>query len=443
MIQKFEKKQSYMQYLKSMAPSVMTMVLLSFYTAIDGFFAARYAGSDALAGINIAIPLTCIVFGVSVMMAAGSGAVIGELLGRKDERRASGIFSMISAVLLLFSLLFTACGLLFLEEISVLLGASSRLLPYVRPYAALIFLSSVSMSFKLFFEYIVRCEGYASYGLLMSAVGIVLNVVLDWLLTGVLPLGTLGAGIGTALSVTASAVLGLLHFLRRSRLCFCRPLWDGRILLKTFTNGSSEMLTEFSTGIVTFLFNLMAMKYYQEDGVAAVTILMNVYYFFISFYMGIAAGIAPVISYSLGAGSRSKIRETLRYSFRTLLLSAFLITALSFFARTYIISLFVSSGRVFAISEHALKLFSALFLMIGWNVFFSGYFTALGCGLISAVISTMRSLILTVFFIFLLPLLFGADGLWLAMPAADLFTLLLSFLLYFRYGRNPVLPENH
>lgn len=428
---------SYGQYLKSLLPSVLTMIFLSFYTTIDGFFVSRDAGSDALAGINIVIPITCVTFGVAVMLATGAGAIIGEHLGRGEMEQANRIFSFMCLVLLAFSVAFTALGVAFLRPIAVLLGSSERLMPHVLPYALVVFLGTVPMAFKLFFEYLVRSDGNSKVGLAMSVAGLVLNVGLDYLFVGVFGLGTLGAAWGTTLSITASALIGLVYFLRLGNIRFARPKADAKVLLKSCTNGSSEMFTEFSTGITTLLFNLMVMKYFGEDGVAAVTIIMYIYYFFISFYMGIAVAVAPVVSYNVGAQNPDKIREMLRYSFRTIAVTAALILAASLLWGQAIIHLFVQSGNVFDITWQALRLFSPVFVFIGFNVFLSGYFTALGNGLTSAVISLLRSLVLVVVFIAVLSLLLEENGIWLTMPFSEAATVLVAAQLYRMQGRPP------
>ena len=438
MIGAFAKPMSYGQYLKSLLPSVLTMIFLSFYTTIDGFFVSRYAGSDALAGINIVIPITCVTFGVAVMLATGAGAIIGEHLGRNEVEQASRVFSFMCLVLLAFSAAFTALGVAFLRPIAVLLGSSERLMPHVLPYALVVFLGTVPMAFKLFFEYLVRSDGNSKVGLAMLVVGLVLNVGLDYLFVGVFRLGTLGAAWGTTLSITASALIGLVYFLRFGNIRFARPKADGRVLLKSCTNGSSEMFTEFSTGITTLLFNLLVMKYFGEDGVAAVTIIMYIYYFFISFYMGIAVAVAPVVSYNVGAEKPRKIREMLRYSFCTIAITAVLILAASLLGGPAIIHLFVQSGNVYDITWQALRLFSPVFVFIGFNVFLSGYFTALGNGLTSAVISLLRSLVLVVLFIAVLPLLLQENGIWLTMPFSEAVTVLVALQLYRMQGRPPV-----
>ena len=431
----FETKMTYFQFLRYLVPSVLTMIFLSFYTTIDGFFVSKYAGSDALAGINIVIPITCIIFGVSVMLATGAGAIIGEKLGQKKEQEANEIFSFISIVLLVFSIIFTFVGIIFLKEICIFLGSSTRLLEHVLPYAFVIFLGTIPMSFKLFFEYLVRTDGRSNIGMLMSMTGLILNVVLDYIFVALFDMGTLGAAWGTFLSITVSMLIGLGYFLKYSHIKFCKPRLNWTVLFKSCTNGSSEMLTEMSTGITTFLFNLIIMKFFGEDGIAAVTIIRYIYYFFISFYMGIAVAIAPVVSYNVGSRNHTKIKETTRYSFITIALSSVLILAVSLLCGKQIIHLFVDGGNVFTLTWDGLKLFSPVFLFIGLNVFLSGYFTALGNGFISALISSLRSLILVVVFILILPNIIGVSGVWITMPLAEATTIFIAIYLYQTYGK--------
>lgn len=441
MIENFERKMNYVQYFKNLLPSVLTMIFLSFYTTIDGFFVSRYAGSNALAGINIVIPVTCVTFGVAVMLATGAGAVIGEKLGQKKDGEANEIFSFICMVLLIFSIVFTAAGVVFVDEIAVLLGSNEALMKHVVPYALVVFIGTIPMAFKLFFEYLVRNDGNPKIGLIMSVTGLILNVFLDYLFVGIYRMGTFGAAWGTTLSISVSAMIGLVYFLKFSHIRFTRPKIRWKVLLKSCTNGSSEMLTEFSTGITTFLFNIIIMSYFGEDGVAAVTIIMYIYYFFIAFYMGVAVATAPIVSYNLGAENYDKIRETLRHSFITIAVSSALVVAISYLGGKGIIGIFSQPGHVFDITWEGLKLFALVFVFIGVNVFLSGYFTALGNGLVSAVISFLRSFVLVVAFIILLPKFIGVSGVWLTMPLAETVTVIVALILFFKLGRVSIIKE--
>ena len=432
----FEKKMSYGQYIKYLMPSIMTMIFLSFYTTIDGFFLSKYAGSDALAAVNIVIPITCVIFGTAVMLASGAGAIIGEYMGRDDYEKANKVFTLSTVSLVIFSVVFTVIGIWFLRPISAFLGAGERLMEHVLPYAFIVFVGTLPMAFKLFFEYLVRTDGNPKIGLFMSFAGLILNVILDFVFVGIFKMGTLGAALGTTISISISALIGLIYFLKFSKLKFVKFDWDIKTLVKSCANGSSEMLTELSTGITTLLFNIIVMKYFGEDGVAAVTIIMYIYYFFIAFYMGISVATAPVISYNYGANNREKIKETLKYSFITIGITAVLIQLILYFGGSFIIGLFVSEGHVYELTVWALKLFSPVFIFIGINVFMSGYFTALGDGVNSALISTLRSLIFVIIFIIILPKIMGVNGIWITMPLSEIVTVFISMIIYKRNGLN-------
>ncbi len=431
----FSKPMSYRQFIRYLMPSIMTMIFLSFYTTIDGFFVSKYAGSDALAAINIVIPITCVVFGTSVMLATGAGAIIGEHLGRKDQQKADEIFSMVSAVLLILAVVFSILGIAFLRPIAMLLGASEKLMEHVLPYEFVVFAGTIPMSFKLFFEYLVRTDGSPQVALKMSTVGLILNVVLDYIFVGVCRLGTFGAALGTVFSIAASAVIGLIYFARHSNIRFRKFTFNWGVLWHSCTNGSSEMLTELSTGITTLLFNLIIMQKLGEDGIAAVTIIMYIYYFFIAFYMGIAVAAAPVVSYNYGADNKKKIEETIKYSFITIAVTAVLILGILYVGGDAIIRIFIDSGHVYELTKTALVYFSPVFIFIGVNVFLSGYFTALGDGLTSAVISSLRSLVFVILYIFIVPPIVGVNGVWMTMPLAEVSTILISLVLYFKKGR--------
>lgn len=422
---------TFRNYVRNASISVLSMVFLSFYTTFDGFFVSRAAGSDALAAINIVVPLTCLLFGLAVMLATGAGAIIGKRLGEGRKREADELFSFITTVLFVFSAVLTLVILCFPARTARLLGSSERLDPHVIPYLISMAAGFVPMAFKLYFEYLARTDNHPKVALFMSFSGLVLNIIMDYIFVMVLDMGTFGAGLGSTLSMTFSAAVGFMHFLRGRNLRFVRFRSEWKSLGHSMTNGSSEMMSELSTGIATLLFNLISMRLYQEEGVAAVTVVMYVYYFFIAFYMGLAVSAAPVISYDYGAGDEKAIRRMLSLSVKTILASSAVIFLFALLSSSLISSIF-GTGEL---CIRALVLTSPVYLFCGINVFFSSYFTALSDGLSSAVISTLRSLIFVAAFIFILPLAIGGDGLWLTLAAADAATIPVTLFLYFRKGR--------
>lgn len=425
----------YGAYLRNAAPSVLSMVFLSFYTTIDGFFVSREAGPDALAAVNIAIPVACLFYGIAVMMATGAGAIIGERLGAGEKKRADNLFSFASACLLGAATLITVLGLVFIEPLMDLLGSTERLDPHVRPYLTCVLAGTIPLSFKLYLEYMCRTDGCPKTAMWMSFSGLAINFVLDYIFVVPMGLGALGAGLGTTLSMALSCLIGVVHFAKRKNLAVgrFRPVW--RDLAKSCSNGMSEMFSEMSTGITTLAFNHIVMRFYGEDGVAAVTVVMYVYYFFISFYMGLSVAAAPHVSYDLGARDYQSIRRTLRYSFSTLAAASVVLTLASAAFAGPIASLFLEPSAAWDITVVGLRWTSLVFATAGFNVFMSAYFTAIGDGVSSAVISSLRAFALVVPALVLLPGIFGSWAIWLAMPLADALTSAVSWSLYAAKGR--------
>lgn len=431
----FSKKQSYKEFLRYLLPSITTMIFLSFYTTIDGFFVSRFVNSDALASINIVIPITCIVFGIAVMLATGSGALVGIKMGEKDEEGANQLFSFITLVLLVIGIVFTILSTIFLEPILMFLGTTERLLPYAKTYGLVTVLMTIPMMFKLYFEYYARVDGSPKVALIMSSLGLILNIVFDFLFIVIFNMGILGAGLGTYISITISGIIGLIYFVgSKSNLTFIKSKANFIALFNSCYNGSSEMFTELSTGITTFLFNKSILVFSGENGIAAMSIIIYMYYFFIAVYFGIAVGISPMISYNFGAKNKEKVKESLKHSFVTIGWSSIVIFIISMFLGKDIIGLFTKDIEVYNIATEGIKLFSYGFLLIGINIFMSGYFTAIGNGHISAIISGFRSLIFVVVTIVILPKIIGVNGIWLAIPIAEFLTIFFSITFYKKKG---------
>ena len=432
----FTKKYTYPQFLKYIFPSIATMIFLSFYTTIDGFFVSRYVNADALASINIIIPITCVFFGISVMLATGSGALVSIKLGEKNKEQANKLFSFITIFLLILGIIMTLLGLMFLEKILKFLGATDKLMPYVKPYGFLTMLMTIPMMFKLYFEYYARADGNPKLSLVMSTLGLGLNIVFDYIFIDILDMGIFGAGLGTFSSITISAIIGFIYFIsNKSNLKFVKTSINIEELINSFYNGSSEMFTELSTGITTFMFNKSLLLIVGENGVAAMSIITYMYYFFIAVYFGVTVGISPIISYNFGAKNKEKINESLKYSFMTIIWTSILIFLVSMIGGKYIIGMFTMDKNVYDIASHGIKLFSWGFLIIGFNIFISGYFTAIGNGKISAIISILRSLVFVIISVGILPKFIGIDGIWISIPISEFMTIILSTYFYIKNGR--------
>lgn len=442
-MQLFSNKITPAAFFKLAAPAVGSMIFMALYTIVDGIFVSRLVGTDALASINIMMPLINLTFGVAIMIAAGGSAVVGLMLGQKREADACSAFSALLAAGLLIGFLMALPLALFQRQFVRLLGATPALYGYCYTYGFLLSLSIPVAIVKSLLEYFTRTDGNASFSMWMSVIGGITNILLDWLFIGPMGMGIAGAALGTVAGYGVSLLMGLGYFLRkRSGLRFSKPRLRAGTLLKVFSNGSSEMVTELSTGVTTLLFNLVTLRWMGENGIAAISIILYVHFLLNSVYLGFICGVAPAISYNHGAGDHPQLRRIVRYSRIFLLASSGMVFFFCIFFTPVLVGVFTpASSPVFPVASHGLRLFAPTFLFIGVNVFASGLFTAFGNGGISALLSFLRAFLFPIPGVLLLPYLLEADGVWVATPAAELLTLGFSlwFLWYFRhryhYGR--------
>lgn len=428
---------SYGKYIRYLLPSVISMVFLSFYTTVDGFFVSRFVDSNALAAINIVLPITCIFFGIAIMLATGAGAVVGIRQGEGRHQEADRFFSFVVAALMIIIIILTISIGIFLEPILKLCGSTQILMPYTIPYGKCLVAMTPAMILKLFFEYFARIDGHPSVSMAMSVCGLILNILLDFIFVVPLNMGILGAGIATTIAMYISAAIGVFHFISgRSNLRFVKPKLEIKKFFQACYNGISEMMTELSTGVTTLLFNLTLLRYSGENGVAAMSIITYFYYFFTSVYFGITVAAQPVVSYNIGARAQWKLKQIVRQSLAATAICAVFITAISFFFAKPFVMIFTLDPALLDITVPGFKIFCTAFLLCGINIFISGYFTAIGNGGLSALVSFCRSLIFVVLFLETLPLLMGISGVWSTIPVAEIATAILSIPLFKNFNRH-------
>lgn len=424
---------SYPRFLKYVLPSILSMMALSFFTTVDGFFVSRFVGPNPLAAINIVIPYCCLVYAISLMLASGAGAYVSMKMGEGQPEEARQLFSYMFRLICIIGAAVTAVFLVFLKPAMVFLGSTPALLPYTMIYGGVTVLSTLPMMMKLFFEFFARVDGAPKLSFWMSAVGLALNIALDYLFVVPLNLGILGAALGTAISIAVSALMGLVHFASsRAQLKFCRSHRQKGFFLRSCINGSSQFLTEISTGVVTYLFNIQILKYRGELGISAVTIITFMYYFYISIYMGLASGASPLVSYGVGSRDREGSLRITRFCYGSLVWMSLAIFALSLGCGHMVNSIFSDEEALLSIADYGNRLFSSCYLFAGINVLTAALLTAVDRGTAAAVISTLRCLLFPAAAMLLLPLLWGEAGVWLAIPAGELLTVAASLFLTLR-----------
>lgn len=426
--------------LKFAMPTVAMMVLLNLYTMVDGIFVTRFIGTNAASSINIIWPFVNLTMGIGIMLATGGTAVVAKKLGQNREKEALSDFTFLVIVGLIISIIIAVLGIVFLEDIALLLGATPLLLKDSCTYGFYWIVLTPLTILKSIFEYFFVTAGRPKLGLLTSVMGGLTNVVLDYLLIVVFQFGIGGASLASVMSEFLPCVIGLVFYCnKKNAIHFVKPKFNFKVLTKSCSIGASEMITNVSTGITTFLFNIALLKFAGEDGVAAITIIIYVDMLMIGLCLGFTSGVAPVISYNYGSQNRPQIRRLIHYCLK--LMGIFSILAFAFIegAAPALIGIFVDPGtHVYNIGINGLRIYALGFILKGFNTFIAGMFAAFSNGPVSAVLSFLKNLGLLGTGIILLPYAFGLGGVWMAVPIAESITAVIALILFIvfagRYG---------
>lgn len=409
-------------------PTYLTSLFNTVYTIVDGIFVAAYVGSNALAAINLVYPLVNILTAVALAFGAG-GSALATLGGAKDKQRASRIFSTSILAALLLGGAITGGILANYDAVLRFLGAGAATMSAAKTYANCWLFAFPAAMGKELLTYFVRADGDPRFSLFLALSGGVTNIVLDWLLVGLLGQGILGAGLATALGLIVSCLLGLYYFKKKRRYLD----WSWRIDLKeavrSMINGASEMVDQLAIAVTTVVFNKTALSLAGNDGMAAVSIIMYVQYLFIGVYFGSSMGLAPQLSHAYGEGKLDVCQKLEQYAGRFLLVATPVIGLVTYFSAPAAVAMF-AQGAVYDLAVKGMRLYGLAFLFAGINIYTAVKLTAYGRGHLAGLITFSRSFAGLLLFLILLPKIWGLTGLWLAVPAAELTTLLLAWPLF-------------
>ena len=409
-------------------PTTIMMVVMSLYTIVDGVFVSRYVSTNALSSINIVYPVINIVLGISVMLSTGSSAIVAKKMGEGRPDSARQTFTTIILLNIGLGLVIALFGNLAAVPLSRLLGASELLLEDCVTYLRWQLAFAPALMLQILFQMYFVTEGRPGIGLFLTLLAGVSNALLDYLLIVPLGLGIAGAAIATVTGYMIPAVIGLLYFAcSRRSLWLVRPRMERGELKDTCINGSSEMVTNLSSGIITFLFNLAMMHFAGEDGVAAITIIQYSQFLLNALFMGFSQGVSPVISFNYGSKNHNQLKQVFRTSLIFTAVTSLATFLLAQVTGSLVVGVFSRPGTaVYALARHGFTIFAFSFLFSGLTIFASALFTALSDGRISAVISFVRTFGLIITSLLVLPFLIGIDGVWLAIPIAEFGGVMLS-----------------
>ncbi len=415
-------------------PSMVMMVFTSIYGVVDGFFVSNFVGKTPFAAVNFIMPFLMILGTLGFMFGTGGSAIVSKTMGEGKMKEASSYFSLLVYTSAVLGIVISALGFIFIRPIAAALGAEGQMLDDCVVYGRIILLANPAFILQMEFQSFFITAEKPQLGLITTVIAGVTNMVLDFLLVGVIPLGLVGAAAATAVSQLIGGVIPIIYFASKnsSLLRLTKCSFNARVLLKTCTNGSSELMSNISMSLVGMLYNIQLLRYAGENGVAAYGVMMYVNMIFIAIFIGYSIGTAPVIGYHFGAQNHSELHGLLKKSLSIIGVSAVMMLASAWALSSPLSALFVGYDKeLFELTKNGFFIFSFSFLFAGFAIFFSGFFTALSDGLTSAVISFLRTLVFQIAAVLLLPILLGIDGIWISIVVAEVMAVLVGILFLF------------
>ena len=429
---------TYKKLLRFTFPSIIMMILTSFYGVVDGVFVSNFVGAEAFAAVNIIMPFLMILGAIGFMVGTGGSALVALTFGTGDEKKAQEIFSLLVYVLIAVGLLFTVAGEIFLVPMAKLLGADEALLPHCVRYGRILLLALIPFMLQNTFQSFLVVAERPQFGLVITIAAGLTNMILDAFFIAVLRLGIPGAAAATMISQSIGGLIPLVYFIcpNKSRLRLGKTHMDVSALVKACTNGSSEFMTNISMSVVNMLYNWQLMRLAGANGVAVYGVIMYVSFIFAAVFIGYSMGSAPIVGYHYGAGNKDELKGLLKKSIRIIVIFEAVLTLTAELIAPLLAGIFVRyDAQLFEMTVQALRAYSLSFLLTGFNLYASSFFTALNNGFVSAAISFCRTMLFETSAVLVLPFLFGVSGIWYSICAAEVMAFLLALSFFVRKAK--------
>ena len=414
-------------------PTIVMMVFMSMYIMVDGIFVANFVSPDALAGLNLVVPFTNILASAAVLVGAGGSVVISRKLGGGKDKEAKEEFSAIVLLTVLFGAAVTVLGVIFADPVLNLLGTPESLYQVAYDYYSVLVLFAIPTLLQVQFQYFFVAAGAPTLGMVCVIAGGVTHIILDYVFILLCGMDIRGAALATGIGYSVPSVVGLAWFAfnRKGMLNFIAPRLRLATLRECVNNGFGSMIINVAGGVVTLLFNRTVVVYLHEIGISAASIVLYARFMLNSVLSGYSSGVAPVISFNYGRKDLEQVRFLFRTSLKAVLAGSVLVYLSSLLLGDSIVSLFASGEpELTELARRGIFLFAFSYLFSGVNTFATSLFSALNKGMTSAFMACTNTFVFLVAAMFTLPRLgLGADGVWLAAPAAEAMSLCLTIFL--------------
>lgn len=425
---------------KTSLPMIAMMIVTSIYSIVDGYFISNFAGSTAFAAMNLVWPALALISAVGLMIGTGGSALVSKTLGEGDTGRADEIFTMLVHIALIIGAVLTVGLFIFMKPLIIALGAEGEMIPKAVMYGRIVVLAMPEFIMQMMFQSFYMTAERPELGTRMSIISGCINIALDALFVVGFGWGLTGAAVATALALAVGGIYPLWFFSSKKNnthlqfVCFSRIDW--KAITRTCTNGMSEYVGNIALNIVSIGYNLQLMKYIGENGVSAYGIIMYVGFIFAAVYIGYNLCVSQVIAYNFGAGNRAELRSLLKKSLLLIGIGGVIMTALAEGSAPLLAKIFVGyDAELCSLTVRALRIYMLSFLICGFNMFCSAWFTALNNGLVSAAAAFARTLIFELGAVLIVPGIIGIDGIWLAVSIAEVLAVLMSAILILAYRK--------
>jgi len=419
-------------------PTIIMVIFTSLYGIVDGLFISNVVGDDAFTAVNLFLPVFYMLGSIGFLLGSGGCALIAKLFGQGDEHTARRMFSGLFIITAVTAATFTAIMIPVMPRVASALGAKGDVYGHCVTYGRIMLAGLVPFILQSFFQYYFAVADRPKLGLAITVAAGVTNMLGDFLLIYVADMGVVGAAVATIVGECVGSVIPVAYFFikKGKRLYFAKPSFNAKTIFKICSNGSSEMITNISSSLVNMLYNFQLLKYIGNDGVVAYGILMYIGFIFIGCYLGFAVGVSPIVGYNYGANDREQLQSIFKKCLLFYTAAAVIMTALSEALASPLAYVFVNyDENLLELTTLAIRIYSLSFLISGFNIFASAFFTALNNGPVSFVISVSRTLLFQIGAVFLTPLIFGVNGIWSATAVAELLSLAISVTMIMIYRK--------
>ena len=427
--------------LKFTFPSILMMIFTSIYTVVDGIFVSNFVGKTSFAAVNLVMPILMLCAAFGFMIGSGGSALVAKFLGEGKKEKANETFSLLIYFSIIIGILLATLAFVFMDKIVALLKADGQLAKDAVFYARIVVICGPIYILQNLFQSFLIVAERPKMGLALTIAAGLTNMILDAVFVGILRWGLMGAALATCIAQLIGGIIPLVYFIisKKSTIRLGKFVWSSYSIFKTCTNGLSELVTNIAMSLVSILYNFQLIKIAGEDGIASFGALMYVSYIFVSLFLGYGIGSAPIISYHYGAENTSELKNLFKKDIAIISISGIAIFVLSEVLTIPLAKIFASYDEtLFQMIKRAFRLYSFAYLLCGFNIIGSSFFTALNNGIVSAVISFLRTLVFEVAAIFILPIFLKLDGIWLSGVAAEIFsftvTLICILALRKKYG---------